>query len=129
MEISVVDDANSMLALRPGEENGRYVATGGDDAIRLAFGGDGTGADGLGVDTRYAFDDVVRLRNQGTQSVYVWATVESTVFDADGAYLYPGDAETPLSDARPSRSTSARRSRWASSSTRATSTRGRTTRP
>ncbi|WP_216087249.1 DUF4350 domain-containing protein [Halopiger xanaduensis] len=100
MTVRVVDDASSFLALEPGEQNGAHVSNEDGEAVSIDFGGGDAEGDGLGVDTAYTFDDTLRIRNQGTESVFVWTSTESDAFDGDDVYLYHEDSEAPLSDAR-----------------------------
>ncbi|RKD95136.1 lamin tail domain-containing protein [Halopiger aswanensis] len=101
MTVRVVDDASSFLALEPGEQNGAHVSNEDGEAVSIDFGGgDAVEGDGLGIDTAYTFDDTLHIRNQGTESVFVWTSTESDAFDDDDVYLYHEDPEAPLSDAR-----------------------------
>lgn len=100
MTVRVVDDASSFLALEPGERNGAHVSNEDGEAVSIDFGGGDAEGDGLGIDTAYTFDDTLRIRNQGTETVFVWTSTESDAFDGDDVYLYHDDAESPLSDAR-----------------------------
>ncbi|PSP16457.1 nuclease [Halobacteriales archaeon QH_10_67_13] len=96
VSITVADDANSFLSLVPGEENGSFTDDTGDALAIDISGDDGTG---VGVDTVYTFDDIVRIGNNGRETKFVWTSIGSAAFGDDQLYLYTEDAETPLSDA------------------------------
>jgi hypothetical protein len=66
--------------------------------LELDFGPNGRG-DGFGTDSIYEFDDVFTVTNQGTQSVYVWATFDTSSFGNGSIWLYPGsDSGTELTN-------------------------------
>jgi hypothetical protein len=65
MEVTVADDAEGLIALRPGEESGAVVDDEGE-AIRIDFGSDEVPGEGANVDTEFTFDDLLEVRNQGT---------------------------------------------------------------
>ena len=98
MEVTVADDTEGLIALRPGKESGAFVDDEGD-AIRIDFGSDEVPGEGANVDTEFTFDDLLEVRNQGTQSVFVWTAIEADAFDDDQLYLYQEDSDTALSDA------------------------------
>jgi nitrous oxidase accessory protein NosD len=110
LEVQVADDSDALLAMEPaGGPNGAY-ASGSGGTIALDFSssnGDVTG-DGVGVDSVYDFDDVFRITNQGTQTVYVWITLSGgSQFDDDNLYFYPdGDSSVQLNDGEPAGSAS-----------------------
>ncbi|ELZ42634.1 nuclease [Halorubrum coriense DSM 10284] len=95
VNITVADDANSFLALIPGEENGQYIDDSGDALVINISGDDGVG---VGVDTEYSFDGIVEITNNGQDPTFVWTTVGSAAFDDDQLFIYTDDSETSLSD-------------------------------
>ncbi|OYR67142.1 nuclease [Halorubrum ezzemoulense] len=96
VNISVADDANSFLALIPGEENGQFTDDSGDALVIDISGDDGVG---VGVDTEYTFDDIVEVTNNSQDPTFVWTTIGSAAFNDDQLTLYTDNPETPLSDA------------------------------
>ena len=84
MTVTVTDDANSFLSLTAGDEHGEFADTSGSQA-KLDFS---DGDQGLGTGSTYSFDDTLNVRNQGTQPVYVWTSVESDTFSQGDVYLY-----------------------------------------
>lgn len=116
LTVSVADDANALLALRPNGPNGDYVDTdGGTVGIDLSGNdGDGVGnqgAQGINADAVTLFEDMLLVENQGTQEVEVSMT-PMTFIDPGGflngillvllvpsssfptVTLTPGDTET-----------------------------------
>lgn len=73
MEVQVADDANALLAIDDidGSPNSEYVNTNGNTIsidISSAEGGSG-----LNDQATTIIKDLLRITNQGTQNVYVWA--------------------------------------------------------
>ena len=97
VNITVADDANSFLALIPGEENGAFTDDSGD-ALVIDISGD-DGDVGVGVDTEYSFDGIVEITNNSQDSTFVWTTVGSAAFNEDQLFLYTDNPDTPLSAA------------------------------
>jgi len=97
--VQVADDENALLRLEPGTgENADAFTTVTDGAVGLDFSSTDTGGTGLGSDSTYQFDDLLRVQNQGTQRVYVFARLSGGVSD-DELYFYPGsDSTTRLRD-------------------------------
>jgi endonuclease YncB( thermonuclease family) len=82
------------LTLQPGEENGAFVETdGGTAQINFAEGGLGSG---LGTDSRYTFDDTLRVQNRGTQSVFLFTEVEDNSLGDGSLHLFTESPDTPL---------------------------------
>ncbi|MBB6646637.1 right-handed parallel beta-helix repeat-containing protein [Halobellus ruber] len=101
ISVAVADDADAFLAMTPSDgPNGEFAETTGDGTIALALTDTDAGGSGVGTDSIYEFDDVFRIANQGTQTVYVWATLSGgSQFDDDTLYFYPNGARsTPLND-------------------------------
>ena len=97
VNVSTADDGDALLALRPGDENGAYVETDGGTA-RIDFGEGGLG-DGVGTDSRYTFDDVLSVRNQGTQPVFLFTEVTDDSLGDGRLQLFTESADTPLTAA------------------------------
>jgi hypothetical protein len=101
VRVSVADDDAALLGLAPSPgPNGEY-ATADDGTLALSLSDTDAGGTGLGTDSTYEFDDVFRVRNRGTQPVYVWAELDygAVPYDEDDLYLYPGsDAGDRLRD-------------------------------
>jgi hypothetical protein len=97
--VSVADDTDAILRLEPGTgENADAFATVTDGTVGLDFSSTDAGGTGLGRDSTYQFDDLLRVQNQGTQRVYVFAQLSGGVSD-DELYFYPGsDSTTRLRD-------------------------------
>ncbi|MFB6123689.1 MAG: hypothetical protein ABEJ78_09560 [Haloferacaceae archaeon] len=100
--VAVASEDQAYLAMEPSPgPNGAYATTGGAGEIGLDFSGTG-GQNGSGVNSEgeFYFDDVFRIENQGTQTVYVWANFSNgTQFDDSNLYLYPNGArQTRLND-------------------------------
>ena len=97
--VRVADDANALLSMQPGDgPNADAFSTVSDGTVGLDFSSTSAGGSGLGTDSTYEFDDVLRVRNQGTQRVYLFATVSGGVSN-DELYFYPGsDSTTELRD-------------------------------
>ena len=75
VQVSVVDDASAYLRLVPvpGSDNATYVnIDGGTLSINIS---DSTGdvlGDGVNPNATTVFDNLFRIENQGTQTIYVW---------------------------------------------------------
>jgi hypothetical protein len=97
--VSVTDDADALLRLEPGTgENADAFATVTDGTVGLDFSSTDAGGSGLGTSSTYQFDGLLRVQNQGTQRVYVFAQLSGGVAD-DELYFYPGsDPTTRLRD-------------------------------
>mgnify|MGYP000342021928 CR=1 FL=1 len=93
MTVTVSDDASGLVSLRPYDgPNGQY-ADGSGDKLQLSLGDSDAG---LTRASQYEFDRTLRVGNQGTQPVYVWTEVSSSVFDDDALYAYAADPQTPF---------------------------------
>jgi len=94
--VTVSDDAAGLLSLEPAAgPNGEYVDDGGD-RVSVALG---DAQAGLTEGATYEFDRTLRVGNQGTQSIYVWAELSSAAFASDELYVYRGETDTPLNAA------------------------------
>lgn len=93
--VQVADDANALLGIETG--NGpnaeAFAETTDDETVALNLSGTDTSGSGLGTDSTYQFDDILRLTNQGTQTVYAWVTFDFSEADDDltreDVYFYP----------------------------------------
>jgi len=101
--VQVADDANALLGIETG--NGpnaeAFAETTDDETVALDLSGTDTGGSGLGTDSTYQFDDILRLTNQGTQTVYAWVTFEfeGAGLTRENVYFYPqSDADRRLND-------------------------------
>ncbi|GGI99774.1 hypothetical protein GCM10008995_07040 [Halobellus salinus] len=92
--VQVSDDVNGFLQIYPSDRgsldqpNGTFALSNGVPGNQLSIdindaSGTATGGVGVGVDSQYVFDDVFRVRNEGTQDVFV--QVDSLVVDTDPA--------------------------------------------
>lgn len=92
--VQVSDDVNGFLQIFPSNEgsldqpNGTFALSTGTPGNQLSIdindaAGTATGGVGVGVDSKYVFDDVFRVRNEGTQDVFV--QVNSLTVDTDPA--------------------------------------------
>ena len=94
--VTVSDDAAGLLSLEAtAGPNGDYVDDSGD-RVSVALG---DAQAGLTEGATYEFDRTLRVGNQGTQPVYVWAEVSSAAFASDDLYVYRGETATPLNAA------------------------------
>ena len=104
VSVSVADDTNGYLGLSASpNENGEFASvdtsSGGDGEIALDFGASDGGGSGVGLNSTYNFDDVFRIENQGTQTIYVWANFSGEDLDDDDIWFYPGsDSDRELND-------------------------------
>jgi len=84
MNVAVAGDANAMLALRGCDgPNGAYVTGAGTGAatIDLSESNPKVVGDGVNDDAVSRFDDVLEIRNQGTQPVGVWLEANPATYD------------------------------------------------
>ena len=92
--VEVSDDVNGFLQIYPSnrgsldQPNGTFALSTGTPGNQLSIdindaSGTATGGVGVGVDSQYVFDDVFRVRNEGTQDVFV--QVNSLTVDTDPA--------------------------------------------
>jgi hypothetical protein len=75
VQVSVADDASALLRLVPvpGSGNSPYVEIeDGQLTIDISDSNDDVLGDGVNADAITVFDDLFRIENQGTQTVYVW---------------------------------------------------------
>lgn len=104
VSVSVADDTNGYLGFSASSgENGEFASvdtsSGGDGEIALDFGASDGGGSGVGLNSTYNFDDVFRIENQGTQTIYVWANFSGEDLDDDDIWFYPGsDSDRVLND-------------------------------
>jgi len=74
-QINVADDANAYLRLVPvpGSGNAAYVDTdGGTLGIDMSGSNTDIRGDGVNPNATTVFDDLFRIENQGTQTIYIW---------------------------------------------------------
>ena len=80
--VEVSDDVNGFLQIYPStrgnldQPNGTFATSTGSPGNQLTLdfndaAGTSSGSLGVGTDSRYVFDDVFRVRNEGTQDVFV----------------------------------------------------------
>lgn len=96
VEVSVADDSDALLGIEPGDgPNAQAFADAGGNKVALDFS-KASGDVGLGTDSTYQFDDVLRLTNQGTQTVYAWVTLGFADSDLsrEDLYFYPQSDES-----------------------------------
>lgn len=72
LEVEVSDDADALLSIDDidGSDNSEYVDTSGD-AVSIDISSD-EGGDGLNINATTKILDLLEIKNQGTQNVYVW---------------------------------------------------------
>jgi len=101
MNVAVADDANAFLSLDDinSSPNSEYVDTTGNQ-ITIDLDSASGGSSGFNANSKTRIDDLVRVANQGSQTVNVWVTLNGgSTFDDDTLYFYPGDAtETALNN-------------------------------
>jgi len=102
VSVQVANENNAFLSIKPSNTaNGQFATQGStDNQIGLDFSGSGNGGSGVGQNSVYNFDDVFRIANQGTQTIYVWSRLSGgSKFDDDNLYFYPnGSRSTELND-------------------------------
>lgn len=102
VSVQVANENNAYLSIKPSNTaNGQFATQGSsDNQIGLDFSGSGNGGSGVGQDSVYNFDDVFRISNQGTQTIYVWSRLSGgSKFDDNNLYFYPNDSRsTELND-------------------------------
>ena len=102
VSVQVANENNAYLSIKPSNTaNGQFATQeSSDNQIRLDFSGSGNGGSGVGQDSVYNFDDVFRISNQGTQTIYVWSRLSGgSKFDDNNLYFYPnGSRATELND-------------------------------
>lgn len=92
--VEVSDDVNGFLQIFPSDRgsldqpNGTFALSNGVPGNQLSIdindaAGTATNGIGVGVDSKYVFDDVFRVRNEGTQDVFV--QVDSLTVDTEPA--------------------------------------------
>jgi hypothetical protein len=101
VNVAVADDANAYLGLDDidSSPNSEYIDASGNQLV-LNLDSTGSGGSGFNADAETRIDDLIRVTNQGTQTVNVWVTLSGgSTFDDDTLYFYPGDsADTALND-------------------------------
>lgn len=106
MNVAVADDANAYLALsKTDNPNSQDYVTTSNGQIKLNLDGSDNGGSGFNKNAETRIDDIIRVSNQGTQTVNVWVTLDdgddtdSDTFDDDTLYFYPRDStETALNN-------------------------------
>lgn len=90
--ISVAGDADSYLAIEPGDENGEYLTGADTSAAALDFTSNNSitgGGEGLNANALSTFADVFSVRNQGTQDVelsvtpLIYTDLDDSIFSFD----------------------------------------------
>ncbi|WP_158294251.1 DUF1102 domain-containing protein [Halorubrum sp. SP9] len=101
VSVRVANENNAYLSIKPSNTaNGQFATQGSSNQIGLDFSGSGNSGSGVGQDSVYNFDDVFRISNQGTQTIYVWSRLSGgSKFDDNNLYFYPNDSRaTELND-------------------------------
>ncbi|MEZ3145350.1 right-handed parallel beta-helix repeat-containing protein [Halobaculum sp. MBLA0143] len=94
VSVQVADDSDALLSLEPGTgPNANAFATVSDGTVGLDFSSTDTGGSGLGTDSTYRFDGLLQVRNQGTQSIFLFVRVSGGVSN-DELYFYPDSDPT-----------------------------------
>jgi len=99
VNVAVADDANAYLGLDDidSSPNSQYINTD-NEQIVLNLDSTDNGGRGFNADAETRIDDLIRVSNQGTQTINVWVTLDdgngsdTDTFDDDTLYFYPGDA-------------------------------------
>jgi len=99
VNVAVADDASAYLGLDDidSSPNSQYIDTSGDQIVLNLDSTDNSGS-GFNADAETRIDDLIRVSNQGTQTINVWVTLDDgndsdeDTFDDDTLYFYPGDA-------------------------------------
>lgn len=92
MTIQVADDADALLGLEPRDgPNAAAFTEVTDGMVGLDFSETDAGGSGLGTDSTYRFDDLLRVTNQGTQQVFVFVEFDlsESPFTRGEIYFYP----------------------------------------
>ena len=77
MKVDIVKDQLAYFSLSEEiEDQGRSYEVGGQVFIKIPGIHEETDAEGVGVDSQYWFDDIVRITNQGTETIEVETEVE-----------------------------------------------------
>jgi hypothetical protein len=104
VSVAVADDSNAFLSLSKVSDSANsqdYVDASGNQ-ISLVLDDSDNGGSGFNANAETRIDDILQVRNQGTQTVNVWVTfdaAEENVFDDDTVHFYPSDdTETQLNN-------------------------------
>lgn len=102
--VNVASDDQAYLALTPvsdGSANAGYSITNSENELELRFNGENpdTNGTGVGTDSKYYFDNVFAIRNQGTQPVDVYATYDTQNLNDLAIYESSEDTRTLLDSA------------------------------
>ena len=80
MDVEIVKDQLAYLGLSEEIENqGRSYEVGGRVFISIPGLHEETDAEGVGVDSEYWFDEIIRITNRGTETIEVETTIEMPV--------------------------------------------------
>lgn len=93
--VNVTDDANAYLSIRPaGDPNGVHADQADNGEVFIDIADSGNDGDGVNPNAVTTFDDVLMLRNKGTQDVGVWVEKSG---DLEGCTLlfYPSNRGGP----------------------------------
>ena len=96
VNVAVADDASAYLSLDDidSSPNSEYVDVSGEQVI-LNLDSTNSGGSGFNAGAKTRIDDLIRVVNQGTQTINVWVTLDAEsgdTFDDDTLYFYPSDA-------------------------------------
>jgi hypothetical protein len=97
VQVSVVDDASAYLRLVPVPSSGNsaYVNTdGGTLSIDMSDSNGGVLGNGVNPNATTVFDDLFRIENQGTQTIYVWILESGGRTGSKRHAFYVGDWPT-----------------------------------
>nr|WP_154019520.1 DUF1102 domain-containing protein [Halapricum salinum] len=95
ISVEVAGDSSALLGMQPSSgPNGAYASLEGG-TLGIDFSNSEFDASGVGSDSVYQFDDVFQITNNGTQTIYVWASVDfsDVGFEPGDVYFYPDGNE------------------------------------
>lgn len=104
VSVTVANENNAYLGIEPSPSssaNSEFATqdSSNADQIALNFDDSGNGGSGVGLSSVYNFDDVFRITNQGTQTIYVWANFGGGDLSDDDIWFYPdGESSRKLND-------------------------------
>jgi hypothetical protein len=96
VSVAVADDADALLAIEPTDGPNAAYANGSGDALEINIDDatSGVNGEGLNDDSRTIIRDIFKIRNQGTQDVYVFIENED-IPDGMGIFAdFPANAES-----------------------------------
>lgn len=94
VSVAVANENNAYLGIEPSPPSSPNSTFATQDAstsnqIGLNFDDSGNSGSGVGLSSTYNFDDVFRITNQGTQTIYVWANFSGGDLGDDDIWFYP----------------------------------------